>query len=214
MKISREGQILFLMEVYLFALATPLFAEDIFAPKELEFFSTSKIKKISEIRDPFKRPKITKSDKKLEVDEKYGSYRDGVYTNLPGVEAASPEDINVVGVLIGKDRRAMVKTPGSDQIKIVREGMILGQGNDKFEIKAIMPGGVVVVEKIINVYGQEEYLETVLPIVDGNTSVNVVNDVGNVGGKSFIPASVAVESGSDMPMDYSSSSKTSLPPAK
>ena len=37
-------------------------------------------------------------------------------------------------------------------------------GEDGAELKAILPGGIIVVEKIVNVYGQEEYLETVIPI--------------------------------------------------
>ena len=37
-------------------------------------------------------------------------------------------------------------------------------GRDNAEIKAILPGGIVVVEKIRNVYNQEEYLETIIPI--------------------------------------------------
>ena len=32
------------------------------------------------------------------------------------------------------------------------------------EVKAILPGGVVIVEKIKNIYDQDEYLETILPI--------------------------------------------------
>ncbi len=47
-------------------------------------------------------------------------------------------------------------------IVILREGAKIGE--DGAELKAIMPGGVILVEKIINVYGQEEYLETVIPI--------------------------------------------------
>jgi hypothetical protein len=32
------------------------------------------------------------------------------------------------------------------------------------DVKAILPGGIILVEKIRNVYDQDEYLETVLPV--------------------------------------------------
>ena len=44
----------------------------------------------------------------------------------------------------------------------MREGMKLGLNNA--EIKAILPGGIVLVEKIRNVYDEDEYLETILPV--------------------------------------------------
>ena len=40
--------------------------------------------------------------------------------------------------------------------------MVIGENNAV--IKAILPGGVVLVEKIKNVYEQDEYLETILTI--------------------------------------------------
>ena len=47
---------------------------------------------------------------------------------------------------------------------MLREGMKLGP--ERAELKAILPGGIVVVEKIKNIYNQEEYLETVIPVTD------------------------------------------------
>ena len=47
-------------------------------------------------------------------------------------------------------------------VVILREGMKIGA--DQAELKAILPGGIILVEKITNVYGEEEYLETVIPI--------------------------------------------------
>jgi type IV pilus assembly protein PilP len=41
--------------------------------------------------------------------------------------------------------------------------MKLGENNA--ELRAILPGGLILVEKNINIYGEEEYLETVIPIV-------------------------------------------------
>jgi type IV pilus assembly protein PilP len=66
----------------------------------------------------------------------------------------------------GKERRAMAKLAsngvvGSD-VFYLKEGMKIGPNSA--EVKAILPGGVVLVEKIRNVYDQDEYLETVLPL--------------------------------------------------
>jgi type IV pilus assembly protein PilP len=55
-----------------------------------------------------------------------------------------------------------VNVSGGKDVIILKEGMKIGQ--DEAELKAILPGGIVLVEKIVNVYGQEEFLETVIPI--------------------------------------------------
>jgi type IV pilus assembly protein PilP len=84
-----------------------------------------------------------------------------------------------VGVLLGENRRALAKVANesggdnnrgmsrereqlSEETFILKEGMLIGE-NDA-ELKAILPGGIVLVEKITNVYDQEEYLETIIPI--------------------------------------------------
>lgn len=71
---------------------------------------------------------------------------------------------------MGHRRRAIAKIRGKDGkiIKkkgsfLIKEGMLLG--NDQSEVKAILPGGIVLVEKIKNVYNQVEYLETILPLI-------------------------------------------------
>ena len=56
----------------------------------------------------------------------------------------------------------MIISGASTQVIIIKEGSKLGP--DNAEVKAILPGGIILVEKIVNVYGQEEYLETVVPI--------------------------------------------------
>src|SRR5690606_7790258 len=89
----------------------------------------------------------------------------GQYSNI--VEAPLEQiqlgDLRLVGVLIGKERRALVNI-GQENKKIIvlKEGMKIGP--EAAELKAILPGGIVLVEKIVNVYGEEEYLETVIPI--------------------------------------------------
>jgi type IV pilus assembly protein PilP len=70
--------------------------------------------------------------------------------------------LKVIGVMIGENRRAICQVDGFKENIILREGEKVGI--DNAELKAILPGGVVFVEKITNVYGQEEYLETIIPV--------------------------------------------------
>ncbi len=125
------------------------------------FRDKTKIDKPFELRDPFKAPhsKVEKGEIKKEG---YFSSGKGEYSNIQTSKVTSVETIKVVGVLIGRERRAMVKNGDGGPIIILKEGMKIGE--DGAELKAILPGGIILVEKIVNVYGQEEYLETVIPI--------------------------------------------------
>lgn len=133
-------------------------------PKSLDNFfgDKTKIENPFNLRDPFKAPPSKIETKK----EKRGFYVSdkGQYTNLGDVplEQVSVHQLKVVGVLIGKERRALVNAEGKDKIIILKEGQKIGP--EAAELKAILPGGIVLVEKIVNVYGEEEYLETVIPI--------------------------------------------------
>jgi hypothetical protein len=136
--------------------------------KELnEFFrEKTKIENPFELRDPFKSP-LTKTEKAKAAQEnsKYFSNGKGSYSNIAEANTSNIDvyAMKVNGVLIGKERRALVSpNPTSREIIILKEGMKIGP--DGVELKAILPGGLVLVEKITNVYGQEEYLETVVPI--------------------------------------------------
>jgi hypothetical protein len=124
------------------------------------FRDKTKIEKPFELRDPFRAP-VTKSEK---TKEKAGYFVSGAgqYSNIKENSVKRIEDIRVVGVLIGRERRAMVSTGEDGGIIILKEGMKIG--DEGAELKAILPGGIILVEKIVNVYGQEEYLETVIPI--------------------------------------------------
>ena len=133
--------------------------------QKFEFFNGNKtsIKNPFALRDPFKRKRIRLKGSK----GKYSAFLKGsFFSNLPSIENVPINQIKIVGVLLGKNRRAMAKIlRGSELTKdtyILKEGMRLGR--DNAEIKAILPGGIVVVEKIRNVYNQEEYLETIIPI--------------------------------------------------
>jgi hypothetical protein len=146
---------LFLIFLSIGALAAP-------ANQKLnEFFKEkTKIENPFELRDPFRAPPS-------KMDLQRGNYTQetrGSYSNLkaPNTHSLNLQDLRVVGVLIGKSRRALITTSGSSEIVVLQEGMKLGK--DQAELKAILPGGIILVEKFVNVYGQEEYLETVIPI--------------------------------------------------
>lgn len=129
------------------------------------FKSKTYVKNPLDLRDPFKR-KINKKKSTSQFNQKNREF--GIYSNqMDTIENKPVEQIRIVGVMIGgKDRRAMAKlyvnnTLGKD-VYFIKEGMKIGP--NQAEVKAILPGGVVLVEKIRNVYDQDEYLETVLPL--------------------------------------------------
>ena len=129
---------------------------------EYDFFKGQKtdIKNPFKLRDPFKKPILRGSRKVLQtVPNKVG---ENSYSNRPSLAGVALDNISIVGVMLGKNRRAIARTKGNKETFIIKEGMPLGL--DNAIVKAIMPGGVVLVEKIKNVYDQFEYLETLLPI--------------------------------------------------
>ncbi len=121
----------------------------------------SKIPDPLSLRDPFNAPILVAP---VDIDEQQGFLKDGVFTNIRTVGELEVGSLEISGVVIGKERRALAKSKTGETI-ILKEGMLLGK--DNAEIKAILPGGIILVEKIINVYGQEEYLETVIPVNKG-----------------------------------------------
>lgn len=124
------------------------------------FKNKTKLKDPFKLRDPF-RAKETRGTKTQKTGMN-GSLKNGVYTNLDSIDNVPLAKIRITGVIIGKDRRAIAKFNDGKPGVILKEGMKIGE--DHTEIKAILPGGIVLVEKIMNVYGQEEFLETVIPI--------------------------------------------------
>lgn len=118
--------------------------------------------RLKNFRDPFKRNllKKTKKGKSRKVIQTY-------FSNKISVENIPIEDLKIVGVYLGKERRAIgLQLSKEDKAEpfIIKEGMKIGP--DAVEVKAILPGGIVLVEKIINVYDEEEYLETIIPVSD------------------------------------------------
>lgn len=124
------------------------------------FKGKTKIEDPFSLRDPFKA-NITKTEKATQKSGYYISGQ-GQYSNIKESVVPELENLKVVGVLIGKERRVMVTNGSSKNVVILKEGMRIG--NEGAELKAIMPGGIILVERIVNVYGQDEYLETVIPI--------------------------------------------------
>ncbi len=151
------------MILFLFATSLmPLCAQDSNETYNL-FRSKTYVKNPLELRDPFKR----RINKKKGSNIQRGKVP-GVYTNFTeNIENKSVESIRIVGILIGNDRRALAKIASDkggleSEIYYLKEGMRVGTNGA--EVKAILPGGVVLVEKIRNVYDQDEYLETVIPV--------------------------------------------------
>lgn len=125
------------------------------------FKSKTYVKNPLDLRDPFKRRIIKRKGSQTKTQE------NGAYSNVvDSIENKPIENIRIVGVMIGKERRAMARvmsgTVLGPDVYYLKEGMKIGPNNA--EVKAILPGGVVLVEKIRNVYDQDEYLETVLPL--------------------------------------------------
>lgn len=128
------------------------------------FKDKTKIENPFELRDPFKSPQ-SKTDAKEKNSKGYFQSEKGSYSNVNQVDLTqmSVDSVKVVGVLIGKERRAMIRVSNDvKEVIILKEGDQIGP--DKAELKAVLPGGIILVEKMTNVYGQEEYLETVIPI--------------------------------------------------
>jgi Tfp pilus assembly protein PilP len=137
-----------------FILSSNLFAED--AYKFIN--SNTYVKNPLDLRDPFKR-KINKRKNGTVVKGNVV----GVYKNYDdNIDNKPVENIKIVGVMIGAERRAMAKVGTNKETYILKEGMKVGP--NQAEVKAILPGGVILVEKFRNVYDQDEYLETVLPV--------------------------------------------------
>jgi len=123
------------------------------------FDGQTKIKKPFELRDPFQVPVIKSINS---IKEK--SAREASIDNTPQLDIEYDlEEISIVGVLIGKNRRVLLKVKDKPKVTYtLSEGDRFGI--DGPVIKAILPGGVILVEKITNIYGENEFIETVVPI--------------------------------------------------
>jgi len=150
---------------FILLMTSDLWAQKTSKDKSLSNFfeQKTKIQNPLELRDPFKAPAFkgdgSGNKKSYKKDSKT------FYTNITekSLDNLNVLELKVIGVLIGKERRVLVNAnEASKEVIILKEGMKIG--TDQAELKAILPGGIILVEKIINAYGQEEYLETVIPI--------------------------------------------------
>lgn len=126
------------------------------------FDGQTNMKEPFKLRDPFQAPKF-----KSESNRKRKQRAKGILNNIPNLETEfNLDSILIVGILIGKERRVLVRVKGGGdaekQVYTLREGDTFGQNGP--EIKAILPGGVILVERITNVYGESEFIETIVPI--------------------------------------------------
>ena len=115
------------------------------------------------LRDPFKRP--PREVVKPKTGQQSGNPRKKVSgSRLDFLETLEPSQLLIKGVFVGKNRRAIVRDGTNKDAEnfLLAEGMKLGR--NKAEVKAILPGGVIIVEKIVNIYNEVEYLETIIPI--------------------------------------------------
>lgn len=131
-----------------------------------EFFQRTQttIQNPFDMRDPFKR----RAQKLKSTSTKDYKLDKTVFSNLPSLDGVPLDRIKITGVILGDQRRAIAKIAEEGEKKpdadtfIIKEGMKLGF--NQAEVKAILPGGIVLVEKIKNVYDQEEYIETIMPV--------------------------------------------------
>ncbi len=118
-----------------------------------------------DMRDPFESPdfdgleeessskKTSKVKKKL---SKKNRKSEGLKLNLSKIEVKAI-------ILASNNKRALVKNgKRGRELVTMTEGMKLA-GRD-ITLKQILKKGLIFVEEITNVYGQKEYIETVIPI--------------------------------------------------
>lgn len=114
------------------------------------------IKEPFKLRDPFKSNKVVKR-KTTQKTPVTG------FNNQDLLLRATADNIKVVGVFVGAEKRAFAQIDKGPVI-LLKEGSKIGSPDNDITVKAILPGGVVIVEKITNVYNQIEYLESVIPV--------------------------------------------------
>lgn len=147
--------------IYLIYLSGPAFSVDRVEKLEDFFKDKSELQNPFSIRDPFKAP----FSGQLAKEEGKGKaiILGNEFTNVSTIAVTPLNKIKIVGTIVGENRKAIAQVEGDVKNSFfITEGMKLG--TEQAELKAILPAGVVLVERITNVYGQEEYLETIIPI--------------------------------------------------
>lgn len=122
------------------------------------FKGQTSIENPSKLRDPFQPPQFA-----TQGQIKRAQNNSGVWDYQSRLtEPVKIEDIVITGVLIGTNRRVVLKVGENKTSYTLKEGETIGPRGP--EIKAILPGGIILAEKISNIYGEPEYIETVIPI--------------------------------------------------
>ena len=122
------------------------------------FEGKTSIQNPSQLRDPFAPPKFP-----TQGQVKRNQAKEGVWDNQVKLEGpVEIDDIKITGVLIGTNRRVVLKVGTDNRAYTLREGETVGPLGP--EVKAILPGGIILAERIKNIYGEPEYIETVIPI--------------------------------------------------
>lgn len=157
------------------------------------FQGKTKISDPFSLRDPFKKP-LPVSDADIVKD---GSTSQSFSTSKESVDLTSINinDLKLVGIIYGKERIALVKVGDSSGSIVLKEGMKIGL--DQIELKAVFPSGVVFVEKIINAYDEEEYVELIIPYVK-NVNISTsrtanINEANRSSSKQQAPFSLRPE---------------------
>ena len=122
------------------------------------FEGKTDIEDISEIRDPFLKP--PKEEGNVDLSKR----NSGIWDYEEKLtDKVNVNELEVTGVLIGPTRRVLIK-PKKSSSKTYRfeEGESVGTNGPV--VKAILPGGVILAERINNIYGEPEFIETVVPI--------------------------------------------------
>jgi hypothetical protein len=88
--------------------------------------------------------------------------KNNIYSNELSGSELTLNNLMIVGVALGKKNRAIVKVKGKTETYMMTEGDLIGP--DQIKLKAVLPSGVIFVEKSTNIYGTQEYFETVLPV--------------------------------------------------
>jgi hypothetical protein len=128
--------------------------------KKFDIQQKTNIKDPFKLRDPFKSSSVSKrkEGKKTAITG---------FNNQDLLINANADNIKVVGVFVGAEKRAFAQV-NKGPVVLLKEGSKIGSLDNDITVKAILPGGVVIVEKITNVYNQVEYLESVIPVgIDG-----------------------------------------------
>jgi len=111
------------------------------------------------MRDPFESPEIKPQKTRREKD----LIEKGIFNNSPNPDTLRLDGLILKGVILNGDQhRAIFQGREGASGFLLLEGSSISNG--RVILKAILPRAAIFVEKIINIYGQPEYLETVIPI--------------------------------------------------